>query len=182
MLAPDHPLAYWGVAYFNYIAGGTRDIFRCPSAKVVDEWRENGLTYPNEFWLYSSYGINNFVVRPFPDTPLPNGTRRPPRPLQSFLNPATTIAVQDSAEQKMECDTDSWGLFPGFSENLTQWKYDLAGLYPRIKMEMEWFRHNRRGEAVWLDGHVSALRFTLGCDYRWYTGEAPGGVGPQPEP
>src|SRR6185503_15303962 len=40
MLNPNHSLAYWGVAYFHNL-GMARDIFRSPSAKIVDEWRED---------------------------------------------------------------------------------------------------------------------------------------------
>jgi prepilin-type N-terminal cleavage/methylation domain-containing protein len=54
-------IAYWGVAYISYFAG-TKRTFRCPSAKIVDEWRETGLAYPHEYWLNSSYGINRFVA------------------------------------------------------------------------------------------------------------------------
>jgi prepilin-type N-terminal cleavage/methylation domain-containing protein len=36
--------AYWGVAYVNYIGGkGSRPVFRCPSARHVDEWHDAGL-------------------------------------------------------------------------------------------------------------------------------------------
>jgi prepilin-type processing-associated H-X9-DG protein len=171
MLAPDHPLAYWGVAYFDDV-GRTRKIFRCPSARAVDEWRETGLRYPTDFWLDSSYGLNQYVVVDPAQANVP-ANQRTARRLTGFLHPSTTIFAQDGAEQKMEGDSDSWGLWPGFSENLTQWKYSLAGLYPGYRMEMEWFRHNGRGNAVWIDGHVSSVPYTKGVDYRWYTGEAP---------
>jgi prepilin-type processing-associated H-X9-DG protein len=81
--------------------------------------------------------------------------------------------VQDSAEQRMEGEEDSWGLFPGYSENLVQWRYGLAGLYPGNSMAMEWFRHNRRGNVLWLDGHASSVPYSRGVDYRWYTGDDP---------
>ncbi len=51
-LSPFHDLAYWGIGYQNYI-GKSKHVFRCPSAKIVDEWRENGLRYPHDFWLDS---------------------------------------------------------------------------------------------------------------------------------
>jgi prepilin-type N-terminal cleavage/methylation domain-containing protein len=170
LLAPAHPLAYWGVAYYNEV-GSTREIFRCPSARVVDEWRETGLSYPADFWLTSSYGINSFLVsRPNAAT---EAQRKIPRKLAEIQSPSSTIAVQDSAEQKMEGDEDSWGLFPGYTENLTQWRYGLAGLYPGTDLAMEWFRHRRRGNALWVSGNVSSLPYTTGCDYRWYTGDPP---------
>jgi len=168
LLSPTHSKAYWAIAYYEN-AGRTKQIWRCPSAKIVDEWREDGLTYPTDWWLDSSIGLNRFVVEQYDQAKRRMGARK----LSSFVHPMTTILAQDSAEQKMDGSDDTWGLFPGQSENLTQWRYGLASLYPEHRMWMEWFRHNGRGDAVWLDGHVSSLRVTKGCDYRWYTGETP---------
>lgn len=169
ILPPNHELAYWGVAYLKYI-GNAKGIFRCPSAKVVDEWRETGLRYPSEFWLNSSLGINQYAVRP------PDG-KRGPRKLSSFAFPTTTIFATDSAEQKMEGDEDSIGLWPGKSECLTQWKYDLASLYPGRKMENEWFRHPSC-LAFFVSGHAEQFKYTKkGIDYRYFTGDGvPGKV------
>jgi prepilin-type N-terminal cleavage/methylation domain-containing protein len=165
LLTPNDSLVYWGVAYLKYF-GGTRQSFRCPTAKVVDEWRETGLTYPHDFWLNSSYGLNQYVVRP-------PGSGKGPRKLGSFGNPATTVFAQDAAEQKMEGESDSLGLFPGKSECLTQWKYDLASLYPGIKMEFEWFRHPTC-DTLWVDGHASQIKYTKkGVDYHIYYGDQP---------
>ncbi|MFN0067378.1 MAG: type II secretion system protein, partial [Limisphaerales bacterium] len=71
LLNPDiDGLAYWGIGYYKYIQGPQQKtwrwqnavtIFRCPSAKWVDMWREDGLNYPAEFWLNSSYGINSWA-------------------------------------------------------------------------------------------------------------------------
>ena len=163
-LPADHPKAYWGVAYTNYF-GGSRRVYRCPNAKVVDEWREDGLAFPSEYWLNSSYGISRYAVQTATDGKV--------RSISSMPSPQTTIFAQDAAEQRMEGDTDSLGLFPGFRENLTQWKYDLASLYPGKKMEYEWFRHNRRCATLWVPGNVSAIKETKGVDYRWYTGDIP---------
>jgi len=168
ILSSTHGLAYWGIAYYEQ-AGRNKEIWRCPSAKVVDEWREDGLTYPHEFWLTSSMGLNCFVVQQYD----PLKRYKGPRKVAEFLFPMSTILVQDAAEQKMDGGDDTWGLFPGYSENLTQWRYGLAGLYPDNVMWKEWFRHNGRGDAVFLDGHVGSLKVTKGCDYRWYTGEEP---------
>jgi len=85
----------------------------------------------------------------------------------------STIVCQDSAEQKMDGPDDNWGLWPGQTENLRQWKGGLASYYGSYPIWMEWFRHNGRGDAVFLDGHVGSQRVTKGVDYRWYTGEPP---------
>ena len=169
MLAPEHGLAYWGIAYLRYFSG-TKQVYRCPSAKVVDEWRENGLRYPHEYWLNSTYGINSFIVDPY-DSKL-----KKPIKLTALASPRTTIFCQDSAEQKMDGGDDTLGLFPGYKEILTQWRFSLASLYPGIKMEWEWYRHNRVCNTLWVPGNVSTIKFTSytkGVDYRWYTGDYP---------
>ncbi len=160
-------VAYWGVPYINYF-GGTRRTWRCPTAKNVDEWRETGLRYPSEFWLNSSYGINQWAPLRWKSSPVRA------QKIQTMASPQTCIMAQDAAEQKMEGPEDSLGLFPGNSECLTQWKYDLASLYPGKKMEYEWWRHNKRCATLWTPGNVSAIPYSKkGVDYRWYTGEAP---------
>lgn len=181
LLAPDAGEAYWGIAYSKYISTassnwnwqGAQTMFRCPSAKNVDEWREEGKRFPAEFWLNSSIGINSYVVQP----PIPNsgGAKDTgPRKLTSFISPSTTIFAQDAAEQRMEGNDDSLGLFPGQSECLSQWKYGLASLYPGKQMEFEWYRHSQRCNTIWVPGNVSSIRYSKkGYDYRWYTGEAP---------
>ncbi len=175
LLSSTDSLAYWGIAYAKYISTtgsnwnwqGAQTMFRCPSAKHVDEWREEGKKFPAEFWLNSSIGLNSYVVQPA------DGTVGP-RKLSSFVSPTSTVFAQDSAEQKMEGADDSLGLFPGKQECLMQWKYDLASLYPGKQMELEWWRHNRRCDTIWLPGNVSSLKYSKkGYDYRWYTGETP---------
>lgn len=176
MLAPDHGLAYWGVAYYPNMSQ-TKEVFRCPSARIVDQWREDGLSYPAEFWLNSTYGINQYLVKPF------NPAVKGPLRVNSFSNPSAMIVAQDSAEQKMEGATDSIGLFPGQSEILTQWTRGLGpSHYNNYPFQWEWYRHRRKNSSLFLDGHVSKLRFTglkTGIDYRYYTGETP--VLPLPE-
>ena len=166
LLKPDNSLAYWGVAYINY-TGKNKTLFRCPTARTVDEWRETGLRYPSEWWLNSTYGINRYAVEPY-DT-----TVRGPLKIRNLKSPQTTVFAQDAAEQKMEGEEDSLGLFPGYKENLTQWKVSLAGLYPGKRMELEWFRHNGNCNTIWVPGNVSSIRETKGVEYRWYTGDLP---------
>jgi prepilin-type N-terminal cleavage/methylation domain-containing protein/prepilin-type processing-associated H-X9-DG protein len=175
LLTPDDDRAYWGVAYLDY-AKRQQAIWRCPSATVSDEWREEGLTYPTEYWLGSTYGLSDYLTRkPFPSTD------HTAKKVTSFVSPARLIVFQDAVEQKMECyqdgqSADSLGMFPGTKEILTQWRYDLASLYPGIDLGMQWYRHNKRCQTSWMDGHVSNIRFTgwtKGIDYRFYTGDQP---------
>jgi prepilin-type N-terminal cleavage/methylation domain-containing protein/prepilin-type processing-associated H-X9-DG protein len=169
LLDRSDPLAYWGVAYIDLVKG-QRKIWRCPSAKVSDEWREDGLTYPTDWWLDSTIGVSQYITRS------PDGSGTAPVKISAFGSPVTMILAQDSTEQRMEGADDSIGLFPGKTEILTQWRYSLASLYPGIDFTWEWYRHNRRCQTLWLDGHVSLIRFSghnRGIDYRYYTGDRP---------
>lgn len=161
-------LAYWGIGYIKYM-GNARRIFRCPTAKTVDEWREDGLRYPAEFWLNSTYGMNGMLV------PAPGGNRA--RKVSALPSPQTTIFCQDSAEQRMDGGDDSLGMFPGKTEILTQWRLgSLPPLYPGVNFLWEWFRHSQRCNTLWVPGNVSTIKFVnvrTGVDYRWYTGEVP---------
>ena len=175
-LRPDDNLAYWGVAYFDYV-GRSKEIFRCPTARIVDEWRETGLRYPSDFWLTSSYGTHVYLNRPY-DPSL--GTQ--PLPLTVFRSPATMILLQDAAEQKMDNNGDMIARFPGQSWILSQWVGAGGGGglsqsdYDGYPFQWEWYRHNKRCVTTWLDGHTSKIRFnglSQGIDYRHYTGELP---------
>lgn len=182
ILAPNDANAYWGVAYYTY-AGTPREAFRCPSARIVDEWKDAGLNYPHEFWLTSSYGICRYLLTP---SPYSATAVSGPAPLKvaSFQNPTTVIATQDAAEANMEGDSDSIGLFPGSTRILTQWigagapaSYGgMSTLYNGYHFDDEWYRHDRRCNTVWLSGNVSKIPFTgfsVGIDYRYYTGDKP---------
>lgn len=171
-LPATDPKAYWGIAYRAYF-GGARKVFRCPSAKHVDEWREDGLRFKPDYWLDSSYGINTFVVNP-PKSDSDPSPADSARRIDNIPSPSTMIFAQDSAEQKMDSPNDMLGLFPGQSENLLQWKQGLAGFYPEVSdMALLWFRHNRKCNTLWVGGSASAIAYTKGVDYRWYTGDVP---------
>jgi prepilin-type N-terminal cleavage/methylation domain-containing protein/prepilin-type processing-associated H-X9-DG protein len=175
MLSPDHDLAYWGIGYYKVMS--SKEVFRCPTAKIVDQWRENGLRYPNEFWLNSTYGINQFLITPF------DSRMKGPLKVSAYRSPQTTIFCQDAAEQKMEGADDSIGLFPGSTQILTQWigqPPNSGGLgndlYQKYQFQWEYYRHNKSCNTLWVGGHVSPIKFTdykKGCDYRWYTGDTP---------
>lgn len=164
-LDPKDSDAYWGVIYKRYMSG-PRELFRCPSAKVVDSWEETGVNYGSEFWLNASYGINIFVTAPYP-------SGLGPRRISGFAYPGTTVFAQDAAEQRMEGEADSIGLFPGRSECLNDWKVTYQVHYPERKMEFEYFRHPNCN-TLWMDGHATGIKYSKkGVDYRIYTGEAP---------
>lgn len=171
-------LAYWGLGYINYFAKNKR-IFRCPSAKYVDEWRETGLNYPSDWWYDSSYGIHNYLLIAADDTPIWNRTLETDRKkVSSYQDPTKMIFCQDAAEQKMDGSSDSLSTFtdPPAGRILTQWD-GLASYYGGYNFENEWYRHNKRNQTVWVDGHVSRIRFTSrsngGIDGRHYTGIRP---------
>ena len=177
-LASDHGRAYWGLGYRKYI-GEQRSIFRCPSAKIVDEWREDHLRYPTEFWLNATYGLNGKLTKEWTETDRENDqgsqSDRVPR-IDNLLFPQTTIFVHDSAEHLMEGADDSIGLFPGSDEILKQWRFLLQDFYPEREMWLEWFRHDQQCNIAWLTGSVSSepfMGFDTGVDFRWYYGAAP---------
>ena len=126
-LEPTDGEAYWGIIYKRYFKG-TKELFRCPAAKVVDSWEETGIDYGAAFWLNSSYGINQYVVAPYP-----SGSSKGPRRINSFAFPGTTVFAQDAAEQRMEGPDDSIGLWPGSTECLTQWRVQLETVLSRTK-------------------------------------------------
>lgn len=174
ILPPTHSLAYWGVAYATY---APRELFRCPSAKVVDQWRDDGRAYPDEFWLTSTYGICRNLLISYNSSALLKTT--------SFQNPSTMICVQDTVEQRTEGAGDTIGLFPGNSRILTQWiganapdSYGgiSASVYGGYPFEWEYYRHDKRCNTLWLSGNVTKIPFTgynVGIDYRYYTGDKP---------
>ena len=181
LLAPDHPSAYWALGYLDYFAKSRR-LFRCPSARYVDEWREDGRRFPTDWWLNSSYGIHNYLLfrSGYPDN---SGATEPSsiKKVTSYQDPSKTIFCQDAAESRMEGPEDSLGLFPGATQILTQWigqpPYGgLSTYYGGHHFELEWYRHNKGCQTVWVEGHVSRIKFTslnVGIDYRCYTGVRP---------
>jgi len=107
--------AYWALGYINYFAKNKR-VFRCPSAKFVDEWREEGRNFPSDWWQDSSYGIHSFLLVAY-DQSIESRLKK----TTSYQDPTKTIFCQDSVEQKQEGSSDSIGLFPGDSRILSQW-------------------------------------------------------------
>ena len=174
------------MAYYKY-AGGNIRLWRCPAAKTSDEWREDGLRYGADFWLDASYGINGQFFNFGSDN---NRRTSRPRKRTDLISANETIIIQDAGEQKMDGGPSDNLAANGGAENLTQWKYSLAPLYPDIDWVSEWFRHGSGKpygascQTLWADGHSSPIRFTKDCgrspsqgggpDYmkgiHWYTG------------
>jgi prepilin-type N-terminal cleavage/methylation domain-containing protein len=185
LLAPDDQYAYWALGYLDYF-GKNRKVFRCPASVHPDEWHDDGRYYPSEFWQNSTYGMCKYLLVPFDAAVEPKLKK-----VSSYKNPTRMIFAQDAAEQNMEGADDSIGLFPGATQILTQWigplsaggSYGgLATLYDGYHFDNEWYRHSKGCQTVWVDQHVSRIRFTglnVGIDYRHYTGEAP--LAPVPE-
>jgi prepilin-type N-terminal cleavage/methylation domain-containing protein/prepilin-type processing-associated H-X9-DG protein len=176
LLTPDHGWAYWALGYLDYFAKNRR-VFRCPSSVHPDEWHDDGRYYPTEFWLDSTYGVCQYLLKAFDANVEPSLKKT-----TFYQDPSKMIFTQDAAEQNMEGGSDSLGLFPGNGSILTQWigtpePYGgLSGLYNGYHFDLEWYRHTKGNQTVWVDGHVSRIRFTglrVGIDYRHYTGVRP---------
>jgi len=174
-----HSLAYWAIGYLDYFAKN-KHVFRCPAFRFVDEWRETGRNYPSDWWGDSSYGMHAYLLqRSSGMTADPAESSR--KKVTSYQDPTKTIFCQDSAEQRMDGGSDSLSTFtdPPAGTILTQWALGggLAPLYGNYAFEKEWYRHDMQNQTVWVDGHVSKIRFTGltkgGIDGRHYTGIRP---------
>jgi type II secretory pathway pseudopilin PulG len=177
LLKPDDQYAYWAIGYLDYFAKA-RKLFHCPECVHPDEWHDDGRYYPSDFWQNSTYGICDFLMFPYgPDEPSL-------KKVTTYKIPSKMIFCQDSAEQKMEGADDTIGLFPGSARILTQWigsdapqTYGgLSTLYNGYHFDREWYRHGYMNQTIWVDAHVSKIKFTgfnVGIDYRHYTGEVP---------
>jgi prepilin-type N-terminal cleavage/methylation domain-containing protein/prepilin-type processing-associated H-X9-DG protein len=177
LLKADDGYAYWALGYLDYYAKSQK-LFHCPDCVHPDEWHDDGRYYPSDFWQNSTYGMCSFLMFPF------TTAEAPLKKTTTYQIPSKMIFCQDAAEQMMEGDTDSIGLFPGQQQILTQWiggsapaSYGgLSTLYGGYHFEKEYYRHNNQNQTIWVDGHVSKIKFTgfnVGIDYRHYTGIAP---------
>ena len=174
-LSPWDPRAYWGVAYLPYVIqnGGYqgfdaegvtqhgRAMWRCPSSLT---FADPG--YSDQEKTPCAYGLNIEVSG---------------RNVARFKNASELIVAHDSPEQLMDGNGDwltSWeriGASASFSNrgrNIWQWRDSSQQWYIGAAGVREYYRHNRWCDVLWLDGHVSAIRESLGTDVplAWYTG------------
>lgn len=167
--------SYWGVPYLPFLASRAtvdargdaagqivdfaRKIWLCPSSGGVStQWGNLDPTNP------VSYGLNGRIT---------GGSLPRFRKLASFRSPSSVILVQDAVEPRMEDqEGDSLSDY-GTGSNLTHWRPPLGTSYLsglHGNPVAEYYRHRRRCNLLWLDGHVSDLLESSGSDVpsRWY--------------
>ena len=175
-LSPWHPQAYWGVAYLPYvIRNGNydgldgeavqlhgRSLWRCPSTIT---FADPG--YSDQEKAPCAFGINLEVIG---------------RNASRFKNPSELIVAHDAAEQLLDGNGDwltNWERAGGFGtnfvrvqQNISQWRDPSLPWYIHGAGIREYYRHNHWCDVLWLDGHVSSVRESLGADVplAWYTG------------
>ncbi len=152
---------YWGIAYVPYL-DGSRGFFDCPSAQATDCDPGMWSNWPDI--KACAYGWNAFWG---------GATRTPDAAIFHMRDPAATIAAHDSHEHLIESSNDTlsdWGT----GINISQWRNCTRGScpYPDKNHEREYYRHLGNSSVLWFDGHVSAIRESLGDDVPsiWYTG------------
>ncbi len=149
-------LAYWGVAYRDYVE--TKDLFDCPSRTFQDDWRElsplPAYAGPRmqEHYKYSAYGLNMYIA---------GGGKG--QKVGRIRRQSEAIFAQDHIEQRMDnLNHDMFCVGPSQTYNLPQWRPETGGTYiatywAGIDTVKSIFRHMRRSNTLWLDGHVSQI-------------------------
>lgn len=160
------PFAYWGVAYAPYLISSSvlrktgsdasaiiaeaRKIWRCPAAKAVDPGLSATIDDP------VSYGINGMIT----------GTIEPRwRRMSRLGNSSEIIFAQDSIKPQLNKNqSDTLSDF-GSGMNLRDWRPGTV-VYSVVADAGvgEYYRHLRRSNVLWLDGHVSPIASSTGED------------------
>jgi len=173
-LSPWNPSAYWGVPYLPYAIrnGGYegldaegvtqhgRALWRCPSSGA---FRDPG--YSDQDKQPCAFGLNIEV----------SGQNA-----SKFRNASELIVAHDAPEQLLDgngdwlTDYERTGPFTWVrrGQNLFQWRDPSFSWYIGASGVQEYYRHNHWCNVLWLDGHVSGIRESLGKDVplEWYTG------------
>jgi prepilin-type N-terminal cleavage/methylation domain-containing protein/prepilin-type processing-associated H-X9-DG protein len=173
-LSPWNFLAYWGVPYLPYAirTGG----YDGNNAELVTQ-------HGRSLWRCPSSG-------PFPDPGYSDQEKQPcafglnievsGQNASKFRNAAELIVAHDSPEQLMDgngdwlTDYERVGPASWFrrGQNMSQWRDPSLPWYMGESGVQEYYRHNRWCNVLWLDGHVSGVRESMGKDVPldWYTG------------
>ncbi len=171
MINPNHPDAYWGVAYAPY-AGWNAKVFYCPSTRSVDDTqntnsRQDGLFKDGfKYITYAFNGVhqsrNRLAMRK--ELVIWEGlvnsatTTAEARKVSTYPMPANTIIVQDAWESLLDGNGD-------LPIDMTQWRNHPQ----RVD---EWYRHSgRSGNLVWADGHADQMKEgRVNWDEAWWIG------------
>jgi len=138
--------AYWGCFYAPYVNDPL--IFSCPVAGDVDLYGGSSQAAVRN----STYGLNGYITN--------NGGV-----IHQFGRPSETVFCHDAWEQRLDDNGDMLCAQTGQTRNLTQWVS-----YP--ERCNEYWRHGGHSlsDVLWVDGHASAVTYTLAAPRAWYTG------------
>jgi prepilin-type N-terminal cleavage/methylation domain-containing protein/prepilin-type processing-associated H-X9-DG protein len=171
-------LAYWGTAYVDY--GATRELFECPAKKAYEDNEYADEPGDEEAFRYSDYGLNGYICWPPPKERHGNiyNPSKKRKKANVFRRPSETIVLHDQWENTLDDNGDMYYINPNYSatENLMQMRqWSISMPYRAASLEECW-RHDGSSNILWLDGHVSNLKETMGEDvkYVWYTGGSGG--------
>jgi prepilin-type N-terminal cleavage/methylation domain-containing protein/prepilin-type processing-associated H-X9-DG protein len=163
MIGKNDSLAYWGVAYYPYCK--QTDTFVCPSSRYMDDL---GNYANSELFWDGTYGLNGFL----------SGRQRNQKVLLAPRAGERILAL-DHLEHFLENNGDMLHIRKGDRLNLPQWRqeyttlaYNTAEHYPDSLGQI--YRHARRCNLLWLDGHVSNVKESEGedIDVYWFCGKA----------
>ena len=132
---------YWGVAYVDYLGGRevAKRIYTCPSTKLVDDYPNR--SWSDEYYKNSTYGYNGYYSNGYLSGvgtlfKKISGTYKS-RMISEINKPSTTLEIQDSFEAMLDNNGDC--LY-----GLTQWPDNYY----------DYLRHQGKGTATYIDGHV----------------------------
>lgn len=149
---PDHPDAYWGMAYVEYHNLPLESLKDPKGTDVkMDGWIKDD---PNDTWTdyyahgYGAYGFNGTDGALF-RAGVHDGVFYPALPSEQLVAPGKTILMQESYEHMLEGYTDGLWIMAVNYNNATFSQADAVAAF---------YRYFDRCSIVWADGHVSAVR------------------------